>query len=185
MIALLLAPGFEEVEAVTPADFLRRAGLDLRLVGVGDTLVEGGHGIPIRADLRLEDLDEEPDAVIVPGGMPGAENIAASLAALSLIRKTHDRDRLVAAICAAPAVVLSQTGILAGRRVTCFPGYEDRLEDCTFVEDRVVVDGNLVTSRGAGTAAEFAVKVIEILLGRDAAEQVHERTLQGWSLARG
>ena len=132
-------------------------------------------------DLRLEDLQEQPDAVIVPGGMPGAANIASSDTALALIRSAFDRGRLVAAICAAPAVVLARTGILSGRRVTCFPGYEDRLEDCTFVEDRVVVDGNLVTSRGAGTAAEFAVKVIEILVSPEAAREVHERTLQGWS----
>jgi 4-methyl-5(b-hydroxyethyl)-thiazole monophosphate biosynthesis len=178
MIALLLASGFEEVEAVTPADFLRRAGLEVKVVGIGGKMIAGSHGIAWQADTAIEDLQEEPDAVVVPGGMPGAENVAASDAALDLIRRVFDAGGTVAAICAAPAVVLQKTGILQGKRVTCYPGFEDRFSGCTPLQDRVVVDGNVVTSRGPGTAAEFSIKLIELLAGKESASEVHRRTLQ-------
>jgi 4-methyl-5(b-hydroxyethyl)-thiazole monophosphate biosynthesis len=179
MYALLLAPGFEEVEAVTPADFLRRAGVEVRLVGVGGRLVAGNHGIVLQADTTLEEMAaaEEPEGVILPGGMPGAANLAASPEVLSLIRRLHAQGRLVAAICAAPAVVLEPAGVLAGRRATCFPGFEDRLATARFSAGRVVVDGNVVTSRAAGTAAEFAEKLVELIAGRAKALEVHRRTL--------
>ena len=178
MIALLLAQGFEEVEAVTPADFLQRAGLEVRIVGIGGKRITGAHGITLEADVTLRDLREEPDAVVVPGGMPGAENIAASQAALDLIRRIFSAGGTVAAICAAPAVVLQKTGILQGKRVTCYPGFEDRFRGCTPLEERVVVDGSVVTSRGPGTAAEFSVKLIELLAGKESASEIHRRTLQ-------
>lgn len=178
MYALLLAPGFEEVEAVTLADFLRRAGVEVRLVGIGGRLIEGSHNLRLQADLTIEELSEEPEGVIVPGGMPGAANLAASQQALALIRRAHERGRLVAAICAAPAVVLEPAGVLAGRRATCFPGFEDRMQSARFSQNRVVVDGNVVTSRGPGTAAEFSVKLIELIAGREKAREVHRRTLQ-------
>lgn len=178
MYALLLAPGFEEVEAVTPADFLRRAGVEVRLVGIGGRLIEGGHGISVQADLEIGELPAEVEGVIVPGGMPGAANIAASPAAMALIRRLHEQGRLVAAICAAPAVVLEPAGVLKGRRVTGFPGTEGDIMSARFVQNRVVVDGNLVTSRGPGTAAEFALKLIELIAGREKALEVHRRTLQ-------
>ncbi len=178
MYVLLLAPGFEEVEAVTPADFLRRAGIEVRLVGIGGRLIEGGHGIHVQADLEIGELPAEVKGVIVPGGAAGAANIAASPEAMALIRRLHEQGRLVAAICAAPAVVLAPAGVLRGRRVTGFPGTEDRLTGGRFVRNRVVVDGNLVTSRGPGTAAEFALKLIELIAGREKALEVHRRTLQ-------
>jgi protein deglycase len=178
MVAILLADGFEEVEAVTPADFLRRAGLEVRLVGVTGRTVTGGHGITVAADMGLEDLREEPDAVIVPGGGRGAENLAASAGSLDLIRRTHAAGRIVAAICAAPAVVLRKAGVIAGRRVTCYPGLENTLAGATFSEDRVVVDGNVVTSRAPGTAAEFALKLVELLAGKDKADAIRTGTLE-------
>ena len=178
MIALLLADGFEEVEAITPADFLRRAGVDVRLVGIGGGVITGGHGIAVTADTTIDEMSETPEAVIIPGGMPGAENVAASKKALELIRNTFDAGRLVAAICAAPAVVLQKAGVLAGRKATCYPGFESRFQGCVFSADRVVVDGNLITSRGPGTAAEFAVKLVEALAGAEAASDIHRKTLQ-------
>jgi 4-methyl-5(b-hydroxyethyl)-thiazole monophosphate biosynthesis len=178
MIALLLAPGFEEVEAVTPIDFLRRAGIEVRVVGVEEALVEGSHGLVMKTDCILSDFTEDADGIVIPGGMPGAENIAASEIALELIRDLHTRRKWVAAICAAPAVVLMKAGILEGRTVTCYPGFEERFSGCTFSEERVVVDGNLVTSRGPGTAAEFSLKLIELLAGTEAAQEIHRRTLQ-------
>jgi len=177
-IAILLADGFEEVEAVTPADFLRRAGLDVRLVGVTGKCVTGGHGITVATDVTLEDLGGEPDVLILPGGSRGAENLAASSRTLELIRSMHARGKLVAAICAAPAVVLQRAGILGGRRVTCYPGFEKDLTGCTFSEERVVVDGNIVTSRSPGTAAEFSLKLVELLAGAEKAHDIEMGTLQ-------
>jgi 4-methyl-5(b-hydroxyethyl)-thiazole monophosphate biosynthesis len=178
MVAILLADGFEEVEAVTPADFLRRAGLDVRLVGVTGRTVTGGHGITITADTTIEEMEGEPEALVVPGGGVGAENLAASEPTLELIRKTHGAGKLVAAICAAPAIVLHKAGILTGRRVTCYPGFENMLTGCTFCEERVVLDGNVLTSRSPGTAAEFSLQIVEILAGKDAAGSIHTATLQ-------
>ncbi|WP_319562155.1 DJ-1 family glyoxalase III [Marispirochaeta sp.] len=176
--ALLLADGFEEVEAVTPIDLLRRAGIELVTLGVTGNPVTGGHDIIIHADRKIDDFDSEVDAVIVPGGMPGAANIAASDSAVELIEKVFKKNGLVAAICAAPGVVLYPLGILDKRRATCFPGFEKEWTKATFSEERVVIDGNVITSRGAGTAAEFTEAIIAWLLGDKAAADIHSRTLQ-------
>jgi 4-methyl-5(b-hydroxyethyl)-thiazole monophosphate biosynthesis len=178
MVAILLADGFEEVEAITPADFLRRAGLEVRLVGVTGREVRGGHDITVKADLMLAELGSDPDVVVVPGGARGAEKLAASTATLDLIRRLHAAGKIVAAICAAPAVVLHRAGVIAGRKVTCFPGFEKQLVGCTFSEERVVVDGNIVTSRSPGTAAEFSLKLVEMLVGEKKAEEIRAGTLQ-------
>jgi 4-methyl-5(b-hydroxyethyl)-thiazole monophosphate biosynthesis len=175
---LLLAEGFEEVEALTTVDFLRRAQLDVRIVGIGDGVIEGSHGISVVPDMSIDQLTGEVEGVIVPGGMPGAENVASSDKALELIRRADERGRLVAAICAAPAVVLEKAGVLRGRGATCYPGFENRFTDVDFRQDRVVVDGNLVTSRGPGTAAEFSMALIEILAGKKAADEIASATLQ-------
>jgi len=151
-VAILLADGFEEVEAVTPADFLFRAVID--------------------------DLPESLDGLILPGGMPGSKNLAESDNVLSLIKSYFSRGKLIAAICAAPAVVLEKAGILDSKMVTCFPGYEDDFSNSVFKYDRVVVDNNIITSRAPGTAAEFALKIIEILTGKEAAENIFKKTLQ-------
>lgn len=177
MVAILLADGFEEVEAITPADYLRRAGLEVRLVGLAGRQVKGAHDVTVTADLTLRELTKDPQAIIVPGGR-GAETLAASAPVLDLIRRLHSAGRTVAAICAAPAVVLHKAGILAGRRVTCFPGLEKHLTGCTFTEDRVAVDGNVVTSRSPGTAGEFALTLVEILAGKEKADSIASGTLQ-------
>jgi 4-methyl-5(b-hydroxyethyl)-thiazole monophosphate biosynthesis len=177
MVAILLADGFEEVEAITPADYLRRAGLDVRLVGLESRQVTGGHGIVVSADTTLRELQEQPEALVLPGGSKGAANLAASSAVLDLIRTTHEEGKMVAAICAAPAVVLHKSGVLQGRRATCFPGLENKMTGATFRKDRVVVDGNIITSRAAGTAAEFSLAIAEHLKGSHAAQALRETTL--------
>jgi 4-methyl-5(b-hydroxyethyl)-thiazole monophosphate biosynthesis len=177
-IAVLLAEGFEEVEAATPIDFLRRAGVDVIVAGVTGKTVTGARGIKFVADVSLGELPPELDGVVIPGGMPGAANIAKSAAAIELIRLLFTAKKLVAAICAAPGVVLGAHGFLAGKKFTCYPGYEKDVAKASFSEDAVVKDGNLITSRGPGTAAEFAEALIEYLLGKDAALKVRQDTLQ-------
>jgi len=177
-IALFLADGFEEVEAVTPADFLVRGGVEVITAGITAREVTGGHNISIMTDCLVADLPRDLDGVIIPGGMPGAENVAASDTAMTIIKDLFQKGKLVAAICAAPAVVLEKAGILVGKKATCYPGFEKQFTQCIFSEDRVVIDGNLVTSRGPGTAAEFAIALVEILAGKEKALAIHQGTLQ-------
>jgi len=175
---VLLADGFEEVEAVTSIDFLARAGIEVTVAGVTGMTVTGAHGLAVRADRHISRCKGPFDAVVVPGGMPGAKNIAESKGAVALIRSVKDSGGLVAAICAAPAVVLAPNGFLDGKRATCYPGYEKEFKNSSFSEERVVVDGKVVTSRGPGTAAEFAIKVIELVAGAAAAGEIRSATLQ-------
>ncbi|MDR1626712.1 MAG: DJ-1/PfpI family protein [Spirochaetia bacterium] len=177
-IVVLLAEGFEEVEAATPIDFLRRAGLEVITAGVSGKTVTGAHGVPFTADVLLKDVPAELEGVVIPGGMPGAANIAKSAVAVELVKRLSAAGKLVAAICAAPGVVLGPNGFLKGKRFTCYPGFEKDVSGASFSEERVVVDGNLVTSRGPGTAAEFALTIVGHLAGREAADRIHKDTLQ-------
>ncbi|MBN2628099.1 MAG: DJ-1/PfpI family protein [Spirochaetales bacterium] len=179
-VALLLADGFEEVEAITPADFLRRAGVEVILTGVEGLSVTGGHDITVEADMTLDELPDSLDGVVIPGGMPGAANIAASSDAMKLIKRVYNDSELVGAICAAPAVVLGEAGLLEGREFTCYPGFESRVTGARHSEERVVKDSNIITSRGAGSAAEFALALVEYLVGREKAKELKKATLQNW-----
>ena len=177
---VILAEGFEEVEAITPIDYLRRAGVEVLTLGVGGMSIRGSHGILVEAEALLETASSATDwdCVVVPGGGVGARNIASSHEAVALIRAQASAGRLVAAICAAPAVVLhGACGLLGGRRFTGYPGTETQVTGATFVPDRVVVDGNLVTARGAGCAGEFARSVVAILVGKEAAADLASKVL--------
>lgn len=172
-VLVLLAEGFEDVEAVTPIDYLRRSGAEVTVGGVGGTAVRSSRGITVQADVRVgEAALSSWDAVIVPGGMPGAANIAASADCRTLLKSAADAGRLVAAICAAPAVVLAPLGILSGRRFTCYPGMEKEVAGAAWSDARVVADGNLITSRAAGTAGEWAAAIVAALFGEDAAAKL-------------
>ena len=178
-IAVLFAEGFEEVEGLTPVDFLRRAGVEITTVGITGKMVTGGHAVTIETDTTIDKIDSESlDGVIIPGGMPGAENVVSSTHAQDLVKKLFKDGKLVAAICAAPAVVLEPLGILEGKTSTCYPGFEGRFKQATFSENRVVQDGTVITSRGPGTAAEFAVALIEYLVDAQTAEKIRSGTLQ-------
>jgi 4-methyl-5(b-hydroxyethyl)-thiazole monophosphate biosynthesis len=184
---VLLAEGFEEVEALTPVDYLRRAGIEVTVAAVGrDRIVRGARGVPVTADALLGDLVKKGgasrgeafwDAVILPGGMPGASNLAASGETAALLKEVSAAGRVVAAICAAPAVVLAPLGLLAGRNFTCYPGMEKQVSGAKWSGDRVVCDGNIITSRGAGTAGEFAVALIDRLLSPAEGKKVAESVL--------
>jgi protein deglycase len=175
---VLLAEGFEEVEALTPVDYLRRAGIEVRTVGISGSVVRGAHGIAVQADAGPEGLDGAYDCVVVPGGSPGAANLAASPGVVALVKRHFAEGKLVAAICAAPAVVLhGACGILAGKRFTGYPGTEAKVSGASFSEDRVVMDGNLITSRSAGCAGEFSYAVVNALAGEDAADELASKVL--------
>ncbi len=177
-VLVLMADGFEDVEAVTPIDFLRRAGAEVVVAGVGGALRTGARGVRVQTDKTVAEAAKEAwDAVVVPGGMPGASNIAASADCAKLIKAAADSGKLVAAICAAPAVVLYPLGLLGGRRFTCYPGMEKDVSGARWSQDRVVADGNLLTSRGPGTAAEWALEIVSKLFGADAAKKIADATL--------
>ncbi|MDR1129304.1 MAG: DJ-1/PfpI family protein [Treponema sp.] len=163
---VFLADGFEEVEAVTPVDYLRRAGVELATVSIsGNKTVTGSHKVPVIADKTLAEAAGVYDALLLPGGMPGAANLAACAELGRLLREQAAAGRIVAAICASPAVVLAPLGLIEGRRFTCYPGMEKETSGGKWSEERVVVDGNIVTSRGAGTAADWAIALIGLLAG--------------------
>lgn len=172
-VLVILAEGFEEIEAITPIDVMRRAELDVTVAGLGGTVVTGAHGIAIRADIELAAFTGTPDAIVLPGGMPGASNLAASPAVSALIQKTFEAKKIVAAICASPAVVLAPLGVLDGKKATCYPGFEERFGPRTEkTTDRVVREGNVITSRGPGTAFEFSLALVSELVGKSAAERL-------------
>jgi len=173
-VALLLADGFEEIEAVAPADILRRAGFNVVLLAAGDDLrVVGLRRIVLSADQRLADFGMLPRAVVLPGGMPGAERLGASAAARDLARKVFLAGGVLGAICAAPAFTLGPWGILDGKRATCFPAFEAQMPPAArYSEESVVVDGGIVTARGAGVALPFAYALVEVLSDPDAAAQL-------------
>ena len=177
-VAILLADGFEEIEAITPVDFLRRAGIKIYISSIDKETVTGAHHIEIKADCLINALPSDLDCVILPGGMPGAENLAQCQCVIKLLDNMNANNKLIAAICAAPAVVLAQNGLLKGRQFTCYPGFEDKVTGADFSAERVVQDGNFITSRGPGSAAEFSLAVIAYLLGSTVANSVKEETLQ-------
>jgi 4-methyl-5(b-hydroxyethyl)-thiazole monophosphate biosynthesis len=173
-----LADGFEETEAIASIDILRRADINVIMCGLNNKTVTGAHDIKVEADMTLDDFSDDLDALVLPGGMPGAEHLARSEKVKKLIQETNNKGRVVAAICASPAVVLAPTGILSGKRATCYPGMEKELgKDTAFIEENVVVDGNIITSRGPGTALQFALAIVEKMLGKDAADTHKKRTL--------
>lgn len=175
---ILLAPGFEEIETVTPFDFLRRAGVEVTFAGLGGFDIVSSRGMTVRADVTLDAVRAaDYDAVVVPGGQPGSDNLGASETVLELVRSMAAAGKVVGAICAAPARVLGRAGVLEGRRFTCFPGMESEVPGGRFSEDRVVVDGTLVTSRAAGTSAEFALALVTLLVDKSAADKIRSATL--------
>lgn len=172
MIYILLATGFEEIEALATADILKRAGLDVRLVSADSTeIVSGAHNIKVVADIMLGDIKELGDAVILPGGLPGTTNLHKNMDVIDIVSRHYTCGKYVAAICAAPSI-LGDMRILENRKATCYPSYEDELIGAEATRDRVVVDGNVITSRAAGTSMEFAFKLIELLTDTKTADKV-------------
>lgn len=204
-VTVFLAPGFEEIEAFTVVDYLRRANVKVTVVSVPEDgclknpiVVVGSHELTLIADCTLKDFIERmdkslPDAVYFPGGMPGASNLAANQYLFQLITKMDRGGKLVAAMCASPAVVLARTGILANRKWTCYPGMEKNLgeycrsdnwakevmENSEHIENvPFVFDNNVLTGRGPGTAEQFAMKFVELVAGAETAVRIHDGSCQ-------
>ena len=180
MIYVFLANGFEEIEAFTPVDLLLRAGHEVKTVAIGcenDVKVVGAHGIEVIANLRESDFcDTAPSVVILPGGMPGTLNLGNSATVLSAIQDCAAHGGLLCAICAAPSV-LGKAGLLAGKRATCFPGFEDQLDGAILADTRVVRDGNIITAAGMGVALDFGLELVSALRGKDAADELRHAVL--------
>ena len=176
---IVVAEGTEEIEAITPGDVLNRAGIHITYAGIGSIAPRGGHAVPLRADMFIDDVGTILfDALIIPGGAKGTENMARSQLLSDLIMRHWEARKIIAAICTAPAIVLAPLGILANKHATCFPGLERRfpkdVKDCTA---SVCVDGNLITSRGPGTALEFSIRLAELLAGAQTAIKVGQSML--------
>ena len=173
MIYVFLADGFEEIEALAPVDFLLRAGIEVKTVGVSGKFCRGAHGINVEADILLEDvqLNDNLQGVILPGGMPGAENLNNSEDVQKAIDYCAENNKIIGAICAAP-FILGRKGLLEDKNATCFPGFEDELKGASLVESGVIIDGNIVTAKGAGVAWEFGAAICSIITGEEKALQI-------------
>lgn len=173
MVYILLADGFEEVEAISPADALRRAGVAVQLVGVTGMTVTASHGVKVLADVPLSEIDPAScEAVIVPGGLRGVQNIKASPEALKTVKAAHEAGKLVCAICAGPTV-LAALGILDGKNAVCYPGMEGELTGAKVCAGAgSVTDGRVITGRAAGVSWDFALAVLTALRGPEAARKV-------------
>ena len=173
-----IADGTEEIEAVTVIDVMRRAGADVTVAAADRLEVTASRGVKLVADCLLADcVDKQWDLVAVPGGIPGAEHLGRNRELESILRVQAGAGRRYAAICAAPAVVLQSHGLLDGLKATCHPGFVDRLAPLVVGQERVVVDGNCITSRGPGTALEFSLVLVRLLFGDDVARQVADPML--------
>lgn len=176
-VAVVLANGFEEIEALTPVDVLRRASIECDMVGLTALEVEGSHGIKVQADQVFTGDLSAYDMVVLPGGMPGSVNLRDHAGLIAALQVVAEKGKYVAAICAAP-IVLEKAELLVERRYTCYPGQEERIASGQYVTETVVVDGPIITSRGAGTALDFAYRLVD-LLGGDGASLAKAMVYEG------
>lgn len=162
-IVMLMVDGFEEAEAIATADVLARLGFELCLTGVENELVTGAHGIIVKTDRLIADIAlDDFDALVLPGGMPGSMNLRDSAAVIDLVQNAEVAGKVIAAICAAP-MVLAQAGVIEGKRVTCYPGFEEHLGTAVCTGARCEQDGNIVTAKGVGVSFEFGAAIAQAL----------------------
>ncbi|MBK5246567.1 MAG: DJ-1/PfpI family protein [Peptostreptococcaceae bacterium] len=175
MVYVHLAEGFEEIEAVTILDVLRRGGIQAFFVSMGkEKLVRGTHGILIEADITFETADYAScEMIALPGGMPGTKHLAENEELLTKIKEFYKQGKYLAAVCAAP-MVFAEANILNGKNATIYPGMEDYLKGAKLSTNKVVVDGNIITSRGPGTSIEFALTIVETLMGQTVSDKLRK-----------
>lgn len=178
-ILLLLAEGFEEIEALTPVDYMRRMNIVVDTCSINkEKKVIGAHNIIVETDKILDEISssEEYDGLIIPGGLPGATNLRDNNRVVELVKEFNENEKLVGAICAGP-IVLERAGILEGKEVTSYPGFKEDLKDSIYKEEIVVQDGNIITGRGPAVAVYFSLKLIENLLGKEKVEELKKEIL--------
>ena len=173
-----LAEGFEETEFITVVDILRRAEVEVVTASLKEEIVQGAHKVKILADTSLDKIDPmEFDAIVLPGGFPGFKNLKEDERVLNMVREMNNKDKYIAAICGAPSVLI-KADIIMGRKATVNPSGREEMEaNANYVDERVVVDGRLITSQSPGTAMEFALTLVEVLTGRDKMKSIKEQTL--------
>ena len=173
---VLMAEGFEEIELTSIVDILRRGGVTVTIAGLKDGLITGSRGIKMQPDVTLDGIKEMYDIIILPGGSPGYVNLGNDRRVIDLVKRYNAEGKIVAAICAGPSVLV-KAGILGGKKVTIFKGMENELKNAVYVDKPVVVDGNILTSQGPGTAMEFAIELLKRLTGEKKALEVQEKLL--------
>lgn len=176
-VYVFLADGFEDVEALIPVDVLRRGGVDVTTVSVmnDSQIVETAHNVQIVADAMIEDCNfSDADLLFLPGGMPGATNLYEHEGVRQAVLAQAQAGKKVAAICAAPAVVLAQLGVLDGKKATCYPGFEKLLTKAQYTADLVTVDGNITTAEGPAAAFPLAYELLSQLVSREVSDQIAE-----------
>lgn len=179
MVYVFIADGFEEIEVMTIIDILRRADIDTKLVSVDGYEVVGAHGVRILADIHIGVIDEDNmEMLVLPGGMPGTTNLENSIELIELIERSNQSNVLIAAICAAP-MILGKLKLLEGKKATCYPGFEEYLIGAEIVGRKVIKDKNIITSRGPGTASDFAFKIVEMIKNKEISNQLKEGMLYG------
>ena len=182
-VLVAVAHGTEEIEAVTVIDTLVRAGAKVTTASVSDNIqVTCSRGVKIEADVLISAVTTEKyDLIVLPGGMPGATHLRESVPLQQMLTKQHAEGKLVAAICAAPAVVLQPLGILQDKRATCYPApkFRDTLQPTFVSNDAVVVDGNIITSQGPGSSLQFSIQLAKELFGKDTADKLKKEMLEG------
>lgn len=176
-ILVPLANGVEEIEAITNIDVLRRANINVITAALEKKEVKGSHDIIIKTDINISDIDPEKiDGIFLPGGMPGAVNLKRDKRVIEIIQQMDKENKLLSAICAAP-IVLEKAGVLKGKNATSYPGFQKDMPSCNYMEDRVVIDGNIITGRGPGVAMEFALALVRYILGEEDAEKLKNAML--------
>lgn len=175
MVYVFLADGFEEIEALTPVDLLRRAGVEVKTVSIYPDRknVTGARAIEVKADITIDGVDTGmADIIVLPGGMPGTVNLLECRELMDMVDEQNGQKKRIAAICAAPARILGSKGLLKGKKATCYPGLENMMDGATPVIKTVVTDENITTSRGLGTALDFACELITLLCGKEKSDEI-------------
>lgn len=172
-VYLFLANGFEEIEGLTVVDLLRRASIEIMMVSItGSPYVTGSHNIMVKADDLFENVDfADGDMLVLPGGMPGTKYLSEHEGLDRLLKKYSEKGKKLSAVCAAPSV-LGSKGLLKGKNATCFPGFEDALTGARVKNEAVVTDGNIITSKGMGTAIDFSLAIIRSISGESEASKL-------------
>ncbi|HHU05706.1 MAG TPA: DJ-1/PfpI family protein [Clostridiales bacterium] len=175
MVYILIGTGFEEIEALSACDILRRGGVEVKLAGVGNRRIRGGHGIEVFTDITVDDIDpQKAKMIVIPGGMGGVESIESSAKCSEVIKAAHKAGAVLAAICAGPRV-LAKLSLLEGKDVTCYPGLESQISGAKADSSRAfVTDGKIVTGRAPGASLDFALELLRVLKGSETAERIRE-----------